>query len=88
MRNDPVLGVRLGKLDPTADAPAPLAGKSTLNRLEHAAKAGAGSRRHKISHDGAAIEGLLVDLFLEAHDRPPREIVPDLDATDDPLPGH
>jgi hypothetical protein len=31
---------------------------------------------------------LLVTLFLEAHARPPRQIIPDLDATDDPLHGH
>ena len=46
------------------------------------------TRYKKISHDGAAIEALFVDLFLEAHDRAPREIVLDLDATDDPLHGH
>jgi hypothetical protein len=45
-------------------------------------------RYHKISHDGAAIERLLVDLFLEAHEQAPKEIVLDLDATDDPLHGH
>jgi len=39
------------------------------------------SRYHKISHDGAAIEALFVDLFLAAHERPPKQIVLDLDAT-------
>jgi Transposase DDE domain group 1 len=33
-------------------------------------------------------KSLLVDLFLDAHARAPREIVLDLDATDDPLHGH
>src|SRR6516225_6757038 len=42
----------------------------------------------KISHDGRAIESLFVRLFLEAYKTPPREIVLDLDATDDPLHGH
>jgi hypothetical protein len=46
------------------------------------------SRYHKIIHDAAAIEALLVDLFLEAHPTPPKEIVLDLDATDDPVHGH
>ena len=46
------------------------------------------TRYKKVSHDGAAIEALFVDLFLKAHDRAPREIVLDLDATDDPLHGH
>ncbi|HTT05140.1 MAG TPA: IS1380 family transposase, partial [Steroidobacteraceae bacterium] len=35
-----------------------------------------------------AIEGLFVELFLEAHPQPPDQIVLDLDATDDPLHGH
>jgi Transposase DDE domain group 1 len=34
-----------------------------------------------------AIKNLLVDLFLEAHERAPRQIILDLDATDDPLHG-
>ena len=46
------------------------------------------SRYHKIGHDGVAIERLFVDLFLEAYKTPPKEIVLDLDATDDPLHGH
>jgi len=46
------------------------------------------SRYHKIGHDAAAIEGLFVVLFLEAHKTPPQEIILDLDATDDPLHGH
>jgi hypothetical protein len=31
---------------------------------------------------------LFVDLFLEAHQQPPKQIILDLDATDDPLHGH
>jgi Transposase DDE domain group 1 len=56
LRRDPVLGVLLGKLERDGDEPSPLAGKSTLNRLEHAPGAGKRPRYHKISHDGAAIE--------------------------------
>ena len=62
-----------------------MAGKSTLNRLELSTLAP--TRYHKISHDPVAIKNLLVDLFLEAHERPPRQIILDLDATDDPLHG-
>src|SRR5512144_3411645 len=64
-----------------------LAGQSTLNRLEHA-PSGAVTRYHRIGHDGEAIARLFIDLFLEAHAAPPREIVLNLDATDDPLHGH
>ena len=85
LRHDPVMATLVGKLRARRRGCAPLAGKSTLNRLEHAAVTP--SRYHKIGHDGAAIERLLVDLFLEAHRTTPREIVLDLDATDDPLHG-
>jgi Transposase DDE domain group 1 len=86
LRHDPVLATLAGKLDAKRQNCAPLAGKSTLNRLEHAPLLP--SRYHKIGHDPVAIEGLFVDLFLEAQRTPPKEIVLDLDATDDPLHGH
>jgi hypothetical protein len=86
LRHDPVLGAILGKLKARRARCAALAGKSTLNRLEHA-PAVAADRYHKIGHDPAAIEALLVDVFLEAHATAPAEIVLDLDATDDPIHG-
>ena len=87
IRHDPVLAVLAGKLAARRSDCAPLAGKSTLNRLEHA-PSGQPSRYHRIGHDGAAIERLLVDLFLDAHARAPKQIILDLDATDDPIHGH
>ena len=87
LRHDPVLGLLSESLEPKRRDCAPLAGKSTLNRLEHGSRETPG-RYHKIGHDGDAIERLFVDLFVEAHGEPPREIVIDLDATDDPLHGH
>ena len=86
LRHDPVLAALAGKLEARRKDCAPLAGKSTLNRLEHAPLAP--SRYHKIGHDAPAIEQLFVDLFLDAHKAPPKEITLDLDATDDPLHGH
>ena len=86
LRHDPVLATLAGKLEAKRQRCAPLAGKSTLNRLEHAPSTP--SRYHKIGHDPAAIEHLFVELFLEAYKAPPQEIVLDLDATDDPLHGH
>ena len=87
LRKDPTLAVLAGKLEPAvrSDCEA-LAGKSTLNRLEHTPKRN-GSKYHKIDCDGAQVDALLVDLFLEAHARAPREIVLDLDNTDIPLHG-
>jgi hypothetical protein len=86
LRHDPVLAVLVGKLEAGRADCAPLAGKSTLNRLELGRAEP--TRYHKISHDAAAIERLFVDLFLEAHQRAPEQIILDLDATDDPLHGH
>lgn len=86
LRHDPALAATLGRLRGRRSRCAALAGKSTLNRLEHAPSSGA-ERYHKIGHVPEAIEGLLVDVFLEAHTRPPEEIVLDLDATDDPIHG-
>jgi hypothetical protein len=87
LRHDPVLAVLCGTLTARRSTCAPLAGKSTLNRLEHA-PAAEPSRYHKIGHDTAAIERLFVELFLDAHPKPPKQIILDLDATDDPVHGH
>jgi hypothetical protein len=91
LRHDPVFAVLAGKLEARRKRCAPVAGKSTLNRLEHAPEEGpafTSSRYHKIGHDAGAIERLFVTLFLEAHAAPPERIILDLDATDDPLHGH
>ncbi|MDD5295315.1 MAG: IS1380 family transposase [Rhodocyclaceae bacterium] len=87
LRRDPVLATLAGKLEARRKGCQALAGKSTLNRLEHAPDTREGSRYHKIGHDPAAFESLFVDLFIEAHAAAPDEIVLDLDATDDPLHG-
>ena len=81
LRSDPLFRLLSGKrkLDE------PLAGKSTLNRLELAGRSG---RYHKINYSAEAIDRLLVDLYIESHDVPPSEVVLDLDATDIPLYGH
>jgi hypothetical protein len=85
LRHDPVMAVLAGKLAARRRDCAAVAGKSTLNRLE--LSGAEPTRYHKIGHDAAAIEALLVDVFLEAHATAPEEIVLDLDATDDPLHG-
>ena len=94
LRRDPLVAAVVGKLDPTgarrvraADRGAPLAGKSTLNRLELAGPDAARDRYKKVRYEQAALDALLVDLFIESHPRPPARIVLDVDATDDPLHG-
>jgi hypothetical protein len=87
LRKDPTFAVLAGKLSPVLRTDCePLAGKSTLNRLEHTPRRHA-SKYHRIDCDGAQVDALLADLFLEAHRRAPREIVLDLDNTDIPLHG-
>ena len=87
LRKDPAFKVLAGKLGPVLrkDCEA-LAGKSTLNRMEHTPERHAG-KYHKIDFDGARVDALFVDLFVEAHQRAPRQIVLDLDNTDIPLYG-
>ena len=81
LRCDPLLGVLSGK----RELDQPLAGKSTLNRLELVGRTG---RYHKISYSAESIDRLLVDLYIESHTTAPEQIVLDLDATDIPLYGH
>lgn len=85
LRHDPVMAILAGKLRARRKDCAAVAGKSTLNRLELSRPEA--DRYRKIGHDGAAIERLFVDLFLDAHAQPPEQIILDLDATDDPLHG-
>ena len=86
LRHDPTMAVLAGKLTARRKDCAPLAGKSTLNRLELGGSEQ--TRYHRIAWDATKIEALFVDLFLEAHQEPPEQIILDLDATDDPLHGH
>ena len=67
----------------------PLAGKSTLNRLELTPEVGVGEVRYKKTvADFAAMDTLLVDIFLESYRSAPEAIILDVDATDDPVHGH
>lgn len=96
LRNDPLLAVMVGKKDPTGekrirkrDKGKPLAGKSTLNRLELTpVRANKRSRYKKITVSHRVVDAFFTDIFLQSYDRPPSRIVLDLDATDDPIHGH
>jgi Transposase DDE domain group 1 len=94
LRADPALAVVVGKEDVKGenrrleqDRGKALAGKSTLNRLELTAP-GVVDPYKKIGRDDAAIDRLMVDHFLESHDKPPLQIILDADATDDPVHGN
>ena len=56
-----------------------MAGKSTLNRIEHAWDTG-DRRYHQISANLKKLSNLFVTLFLDAHQTPPARITPDIDA--------
>ncbi len=95
LRQDPLLALLSGKRDVEGerrrreqDRGKAGAGKSTLNRLELTpADAKPEARYKKIVMDEAAVDGLLVDLYIQAQTRQPKRIVVDLDATDDPVHG-
>jgi hypothetical protein len=95
LRRDPLLAVLVDKNDPCGeqrrrveDQGMALAGKSTLNRMELGGKQkGERERYKKIILEDAAVDRLLVDIFLQAHPCAPAEIVLDVDSTDIPLHG-
>ncbi|HXZ47081.1 MAG TPA: IS1380 family transposase, partial [Pseudolabrys sp.] len=86
LRHDPVLGLISGKLTAHRSGCAVLAGKSTLNRLEHAPSSD-NDRYRKIGVDEDAMKDLFVSLFIQAHRTAPGRLILDLDATDDPIHG-
>ena len=96
LRYDPALALATGKAEPMGtnrrqerNRGRALAGSATLNRIELAPEALDPKRRDlKNLHDPWAIEDLLVELFLDAYDEAPAELVLDLDATDDLIHGH
>jgi hypothetical protein len=83
LRHDPLLAVVSGKPRVGEE---PLAGKSTLNRLELSSEKA--DRYKKIECQTEALDALLVQIFVEAHGSAPERIVLDLDVTDLPLHGH
>ena len=95
LRRDPLLGVLAEKADPAGasrararDQGKALAGKSTLNRLElTGAEVKEKERYKKITLDFTAVDRLLGEIFIQAQGEPPKQIVLDLDSTDDPLHG-
>jgi hypothetical protein len=81
LRKDPVFGVLAGR----EALEEPLAGKSTLNRMELGT--GANDRYKKIAFREEAVDELLVKVFIESHASAPAEVVLDMDTTDLPLHG-
>lgn len=87
LRHDPMFAVLAGKLQSGRKNCAPVAGKSTLNRLQLSLK-NQTTRYCKIGHDPTAIAKVFVQFFLKAHATKPRApIILDLDATHSVLHG-
>jgi len=82
LRKDPVFGILAGR----EEVDAPLAGKSTLNRMELGA--GVQDRYKKITFWKEGLEEVLVKVFIESYEKAPSEIVLDVDTTDLPLHGN
>ena len=80
LRHDPLLSASADKLDG-----APLASAPTLNRLELSSHRQ--GRYHKVHLDAARAGSLLLRFGVQSLRRDRREVVLDLDATDDPLHG-
>jgi hypothetical protein len=81
LRSDPLFGVLAGR----EEVDRPLAGKSTLNRLELGD--GTEDRYKKITFWKQGIDEWMVSVFLESQEKPPEEIILDVDTTDLPLHG-
>lgn len=90
LRHDELFGIAIGKRSSSHERCAPLAGKSTLNRLEQAMQVPmdlSQKRYQKYNLDPTALADLLVTLFLEQHPQPPKQIILDLDVTNDEVHG-
>ncbi len=91
LRYDPALAIALEKLDFINSTPGILAGKSTINRLEYCPETiidQESSRYHKIEPNSKEIEKAFVEIFLASYKKPPREIILDMDVTDDQVHGN
>ena len=96
LRHDVMMGVLCEKSDPSGmerarkrDQGKAIAGKSTLNRLELTPEqANEKSRYKKIVAHGDQIDDLMVEVCIQAQPIAPKEVVLDVDATDDRIYGN
>jgi hypothetical protein len=90
LRFDPALALAVESTNLVESPPAYLAGKSTINRLEYCPSSVTNqreSRYHRISHQPQEIEKIFVEIFLSSYQKPPKQIVLDMDVTDDQVHG-
>ncbi len=87
LRGDVMLGLAVGKLERQRGEGAPLAGKSTLNRLEQSYRrddsAAVNPRYVKTTVDPVSLEAVLLSLFFAQQTTTPKHLMLDMDVTDD-----
>ena len=87
LRHDPMLGIAVGKLESDHARCAPLAGKSTLNRLEKSYRQDSSEavdkRYVKTELDPFKLEQVFLDIFIAKRSTPPQVLILDMDVTDD-----
>lgn len=91
LRNDPALAIALDRISHIKENQEIIAGKSTINRLEYCPEKildQSQSRYHRIEHQPKEIEKVFVDIFLNSYDRQPKEIILDIDVTNDTVHGN
>lgn len=91
LRYDSAIAIAVQKLNCNQKKEPILAGKITLNRLEYSPNTMTNkkeSRYHKIEALVSDIEKTFVDIFIQSHTTPPKNIILDLDVTDEPVHGN
>lgn len=87
LRHDPMLAIAVGKLESRQGSNAPLAGKSTLNRLEKSYRRDGSDavnpRYVKTEVNPKQLEQVFLDLFFAQTPNPPKMVILDMDVTDD-----
>ena len=89
LRRDRALSTAMGRVECARSDCEPLAGKSTLNRMELSANGRDRAKARQITVDFNALDELLVELYLVQGERgrTPKRLVLDIDATDVELHG-
>lgn len=91
LRDETALAIALDKISGIEANQSAIAGKSTINRLEYCPDSiidQSESRYHKIEHQPSSIENNFVDIFIKSYDKPPKEIILDMDVTNDQVHGN
>lgn len=90
LRHDPAWAIALNQISAIDSNQPIMAGKSTINRLEYCPDTitnQSTSRYHRIEHQPQAIENNFIEIFLKSYKQAPKEIILDMDVTNDRVHG-